>query len=147
MKANEAKKEMKQSMSLDLSKSSAENYLIVANQPVRSTGQSPTSRDEQFNVIEIDSESNTDVVRRTRRTSFNNTNRLSAVSCDSDRKSTISTDSIEVLGSTSISTPESSSVEVITSSSIEVLAVTTEPNRYIVNMFFNISILCPNKLI
>lgn len=116
-------------MSLDLSKSS-ESDLIVANQPVRSTGQSPTSRDEQFNVIEIDSESNTDVVRRTRRTSFNNTNRLSAVSCDSDRKSTISTDSVEILGSTSTTTPESSSVEVITSSSVEVIAVVTEPNRY-----------------
>lgn len=120
---------MRQSMSLDLPKVSAENDLIVANQPVRSTGQSPTMRDEQFNVIEIDSESNTDVIRRTRRTSFNNTNRLSAVSCDSDRKSTISTDSIEVLGSTSTTTPESSSVEVITSSSVEVLAVITEPNR------------------
>lgn len=121
---------MRQSMSLDLSKSS-ESDLIVANQPVRSTGQSPTSRDEQFNVIEIDSESNSDVVRRTRRTSFNNTNRLSAVSCDSDRKSTISTDSVEILGSTSTTTPESSSVEVITSSSVEVIAVVTEPNRYV----------------
>lgn len=120
---------MRQSMSLDLSKSSAENDLIVANQPARSTGQSPSTQDEQFNVIEIDS--NTDVVRRTRSTSFNNTNRLSAVSCDSDRKSTISTDSVEILGSTSTSTPESSSVEVITSSSVEVLAVITEPNRLI----------------
>jgi len=119
-------------MSLDLSKSSAENDLIVANQPARSTGQSPSTQDEQFNVIEIDSELNTDVVRRARSTSFNNTNRLSAVSCDSDRKSTISTDSIEVLGSTSTSTPESSSVEVITSSSVEVLAVITEPNRLII---------------
>jgi len=118
-------------MSLDLSKTATENDLIVANQPVRSSGQSPTSRDEQFNVIEIDSELNSDVVRRTRRASFNNTNRLSAVSCDSDRKSTISTDSIEVLGSTSTTTPESSSVEVITSSSVEVLAVITEPNRLI----------------
>lgn len=117
-------------MSLDLSKSS-ESDLIVANQPVRSTGQSPTTRDEQFNVIEIDSESNSDVIRRTRRTSFNNTNRLSAVSCDSDRKSTISTDSVEILGSTSTTTPESSSVEVITSSSVEVIAVITEPNRYV----------------
>lgn len=121
--------EIRQSMSLNLSKLSVENDLIVDNQPVRSTGQSSTSQDEQFNVIEMDSESNTDVVRRIRRTSFNNINRLSAVSCDSDRKSTISTDSIEVLGSTSTSTPESSSVEVINSSSIEVLAVTTEPNR------------------
>jgi len=120
---------MRQSMSLDLSKSSAENDLIVANQPARSTGQSPSTQEELFNVIEIDSESNTDVVRRTRRTSFNNTNRLSAVSCDSDRKSTISTDSVEILGSTSTSTPESSSVEVITSSSVEVLAIITEPNR------------------
>lgn len=120
--------EMRQSMSLDLCKSSVDNDLIVANQPVRSTGQSPTTRDEQFNVIEIDSELNSDVVRRTRRMSFNNTNRLSAVSCDSDRKSTISTDSVEVLGSTSTTTPESSSVEVITSSSVEVLAV-IEPNR------------------
>lgn len=122
---------MRQSMSLDLSKSSAENDLIVANQPARSTGQSPSARDEQFSVIEIDSEPNTDVVRRTRRTSFNNTNRLSAVSCDSDRKSTISSDSVEVLGSTSTTTPESSSIEVITSSSVEVLAVITEPNRLI----------------
>lgn len=121
---------MRQSMSLDLSKSSIENDVIVANQPVRSTRQSPTSRDEQFNVIEIDSESNMDIIRRTRRTSFNNTNRLSAVSCDSDRKSTISTDSVEILGSTSTTTPESS-VEVITSSSVEVLAVITEPNRLI----------------
>lgn len=123
-------------MSLDLSKSS-ESDSIVANQPVRSTGQSPTSKDEQFNVIEIDSESNSDVVRRTRRTSFNNSNRLSAVSCDSDRKSTISTDSVEILGSTSTTTPESSSVEVITSSSVEVIAVVTEPNRYIYIYFFN----------
>lgn len=122
---------MRQSMSLDLSKVSAENDLIVANQPVRSIGQSPIMRDEQFNVIEIDSELSTDVVRRTRRTSFNNTNRLSAISCDSDRKSTISTDSIEVLGSTSTTTPESS-VEVITSSSVEVLAVITEPNRLLI---------------
>lgn len=126
---------MRQSMSLDLSKSSAENDLIVANQPARSTGQSPSARDEQFNVIEIDSESNTDVVRRTRRTSFNNTNRLSAVSCDSDRKSTISSDSVEVLGSTSTTTPESSSIEVITSSSVEVLAVITEPNRLISQLY------------
>lgn len=122
---------MRQSMLLDLSKSSADNDLIVANQPVRFSGQSPTTQDEQFKVIEIDSESNTDVVRRTRRTSFNSTNRLSTVSCDSDRKSTISTDSIEVLGSTSTTTPESSSVEVITSSSVEVLAIITEPNRLI----------------
>ncbi|XP_026811718.1 TATA element modulatory factor [Rhopalosiphum maidis] len=121
--------EMRQSMSLDLSKSSADNDLIVANQPARSTGQSPSTQDEQFNVIEIDSESNIDVVRRTKSTSFNNTNRLSAVSCDSDRKSTISTDSVEILGSTSTTTPESSSIEVITSSSVEVLAVITEPNR------------------
>lgn len=121
---------MRQSMSLDLSKSSAENDLIVANQPIRYIGQTPTTRDEQLNVIEIDSETNTDVVRRTRRTSFNSTNRLSTVSCDSDRKSTISTDSVEVLGSTSTTTPESS-VEVITSSSVEVLAVITEPNRLI----------------
>lgn len=120
---------MRQTMSLDLSKPLTENDSIVANQPVRNSGQSPSTKDEQFNVIEIDAESNTDVIRRTRRTSFNNTNRLSAVSCDSDRKSTISTDSIEVLGSTSTSTPESSSVEVITSSSVEVLAVITEPNR------------------
>lgn len=122
---------MRQSMLLDLSKSSADNDLIVANQPVRFSGQSPATQDEQFKVIEIDSESNTDVVRRTRRTSFNSTNRLSTVSCDSDRKSTISTDSIEVLGSTSTTTPESSSVEVITSSSVEVLAIITEPNRLI----------------
>lgn len=122
---------MRQSLSLDLSKPSTENDLIVANQPVRSAGQSSTTRDEQFNVIEIDLESNTDVVRRTRRTSYNNSNRLSTVSCDSDRKSTISTDSVEVLGSTSTTTPESSSVEVITSSSVEVLAVITEPNRLI----------------
>lgn len=122
---------MRQSMSLDLSKSSIENDLIVANQPVRFTGQSSISQDGQFNVIEIDSDINADVVRRTRRLSCNNTNRLSAVSCDSDRKSTISTDSIEVLGSTSITTPDSSSVEVITSSSVEVLAVITEPNRLI----------------
>lgn len=120
---------MRQSMLLDLTKSSAYNDLIVANQPVRFSGQSPTTQDDQFKVIEIDSESNTDVVRRTRRTSFNSTNRLSTVSCDSDRKSTISTDSIEVLGSTSTTTPESSSVEVITSSSVEVLAIITEPNR------------------
>lgn len=122
---------MRQSLSLDLSKQSTENDLIVANQPVRSTGQSSTARDEQFNVIEIDLESNTDVVRRTRQSSYNNSNRLSTVSCDSDRKSTISTDSVEVLGSTSTTTPESSSVEVITSSSVEVLAVITEPNRLI----------------
>lgn len=122
---------MRQSMLLDLSKSSAYNDLIVANQPVRFSGQSPTTQDEQFKVIEIDSESNTDVIRRTRRTSFNSSNRLSTVSCDSDRKSTISTDSIEVLGSTSTTTPESSSVEVITSSSVEVLAIITEPNRLI----------------
>lgn len=123
--------EMRQSMSLDLSKSSAENDLIVANQPARSTGHSPSIQNEQINVIEIDSELNTDVVRRTRSTSFNNTNRLSAVSCDSDRKSTISTDSVEILGSTSTTTPESSSIEVITSSSVEVLAIITEPNRAI----------------
>lgn len=120
---------MRQSISLDLSKSSVENDLIVANQPVRSSGQSPKTQNEQFKVIEIESESNSDVVRRTRPASFNNTNRLSTVSCDSDRKSTISTDSIEVIGSASTSTPESSSVEVITSSSVEVLAVVTEPNR------------------
>lgn len=124
---------MRQSMSLDLSKKSssrnqAENDLIVANQPVRSSGQSPTTQNEQFKVIEIESESNSDVVRRTRRSSFNNTNRLSAVSCDSDRKSTISTDSIEVIGSVSTSTPESS-IEVITSNSVEVLGVAPEPNR------------------
>ncbi|XP_050435859.1 TATA element modulatory factor isoform X2 [Adelges cooleyi] len=118
----EKQNEMRSSMSLDLSS-------VVANQPARSSsGPTSTTRDDQFNVIELDSEPNVDVVHRTRRESCSNANRLSAVSCDSDRKSTISTDSVEVLGSTSTTTPESS-VEVITSSSVEVLAVVSEPNR------------------
>lgn len=75
----------------------------------------------------------------------NNGNRLSIVSNESDRKSTVSSDSVEVLGSTSTTTPDSdgspskprnsnsyeSSVEVLSTCSIEVLNSNEDPNRLI----------------
>lgn len=77
------------------------------------------------------------MVRRQKKSS--NGNRLSVVSNESDRKSTVSSDSIEVLGSTSpdsetspskIRNSESyeSSVEVLSSSSVEVIN-SEDPSR------------------
>lgn len=83
------------------------------------------------------------VVRRPEKR-LNNGNRLSIVSNESDRKSTVSSDSIEALGSTATTTPDSessskarnsnsneSSVEVLSTCSIEVLNSHEDPNRLI----------------
>lgn len=80
------------------------------------------------------------VIRRQKKPS--NGNRLSMVSNESDRKSTVSSDSVEVLGSTSTNTPDSdtspskvrnsgsyeSSVEILSSSSVEILN-SEDPSR------------------
>lgn len=77
------------------------------------------------------------VIRRQKQP--NNGNRLSMVSTDSDRKSTVSSDSVEVLGSTSPDSETSpskvrnsgsyeSSVEILSSSSVEILN-SEDPSR------------------
>ncbi|XP_050533623.1 TATA element modulatory factor-like [Daktulosphaira vitifoliae] len=115
-----------QSMSLELSNSTIKSDTIVANQPVRSSSQTSKSC-EQFNVIEIDSDTNLDVSHRTDYTNCNNRNHLSICS-DSDQKFTLSSDRVDILGSTSVTTSKSS-VEIITPSSTEIHAVTTEYNK------------------
>ncbi|XP_065222799.1 TATA element modulatory factor isoform X2 [Planococcus citri] len=84
------------------------------------------------------------VIRRQKKAaSASNGNRLSMISNESDRKSTVSSDSVEVLGSTSTNTPDSedtspskvrnsgsyeSSVEILSSSSVEILN-SEDPSR------------------
>lgn len=72
------------------------------------------------------------------------------MSNDSDRKSTVSSDSVEILGSTSTTTPDSefssskvrnsdfyeSSVEILTSSSVEILSSAEDPHKY--NFFLTV---------
>ncbi|KAL6972490.1 TATA element modulatory factor 1 [Sarracenia purpurea var. burkii] len=82
------------------------------------------------------------VIRRQKKAASNG-NRLSMISNESDRKSTVSSDSVEVLGSTSTNTPDSdetspskvrnsgsyeSSVEILSSSSVEILN-SEDPSR------------------
>lgn len=84
------------------------------------------------------------VIIRRKDKKLSNDRRLSVTSNESDRKSTVSDDSVEVLGSTSTTTPDSetspskarnsnsyeSSIEILSSSSVEILNSAEDPNRY-----------------
>lgn len=114
-------------MALDLSNTTVKSDAIVANQPVRSSGQTSKAYD-QFNVIEIDSDANLDAAHKTDSTSCNSRNTILVDCSDSDQKTSQSSIGIETLGSTSNTTPNSV-IEEITPSSSEIHTVTAETSK------------------
>lgn len=115
-----------------------------------------TSDKEDVKLNENNAKDASTVVVRRPEKRPNNGNRLSIVSNESDRKSTVSSDSVEVLGSTSTTTPDSecspskarnsnsyeSSVEVLSTCSIEVLNSNEDPNRLILVFIKIYSLFC-----
>lgn len=117
--------------------SNSASIISPVSKPNLSTSEEPTTSNGSNKEIPT-------VIIRKKDKKLSNDRRLSVTSNESDRKSTVSDDSVEVLGSTSTTTPDSetspskvrnsnsyeSSIEILSSSSVEILNSAEDPNRY-----------------